>query len=377
MAIIYQKFLPANYVMLMKKGKVVKEGLGLALWYDQRKVTVLQVPATANDEPFSFDDLITEDYQTACVQGQVTFRVTDFRQAVQMADFSFVRKGVDNGAAAIRMFGKRIVGLSKVILMKEVAGRGIRALIKDGDELADRILEELKGRKEIRDLGVEILAFNILCIAARPETRKALEAAAREEILKEQDDAIYLRRNAAIEQERLIKENELNTEIRVIEKEKERAEKEQEVKRRVMTAELEMKKERTDREAKIREAEMEGRLLLEEKESTGRMRIREQEMEEQIRLEERNRQYVVLETENENVRAMQRAEAARAMIQAYENVNVALIEACALAQMDPGALMAKAFLQMGENAGKIGTLNMTPDLLEAITGMAGKAGAGA
>ena len=45
-------------------------------------------------------------------------------------------------------------------------------------------------------------------------TDGALEAAAREEILRQQDDAIYKRRNAAIEQERLVKENELNTEIR-------------------------------------------------------------------------------------------------------------------------------------------------------------------
>ena len=54
------------------------------------------------------------------------------------------------------------------------------------------------------------------------------------------------------------------------------------------------------------------------------------------------------------------------MMKAYENVDVELIEACALARMEPGALMAKAFMELGENAGKIGTLNMTPDLLESM-----------
>ena len=43
--------------------------------------------------------------------------------------------------------------------------------------------------------------------------------------MKQQDDAIYKRRNSAIEQERIIKENELNTEIKIAEKEKEKHEK--------------------------------------------------------------------------------------------------------------------------------------------------------
>ena len=45
-----------------------------------------------------------------------------------------------------------------------------------------------------------------------------MEAATREQILQQQDEAIYKRRNAAIEQERIVKENELNTEIKVAEK---------------------------------------------------------------------------------------------------------------------------------------------------------------
>jgi hypothetical protein len=56
------------------------------------------------------------------------------------------------------------------------------------------------------------------------------------------------------------------------------------------------------------------------------------------------------------------------VMKAYENVDVALIEALALTKMEPGTIMAKAFMEMGENAGKIGTLNMTPDLLETIVG---------
>ena len=44
-----------------------------------------------------------------------------------------------------------------------------------------------------------------------------------------------------------------------------------------------------------------------------------------------------------------------------------LVEACAMAQTDPSTLMAKAFMNIGENADKIGALNLTPDLLQTIT----------
>ena len=50
--------------------------------------------------------------------------------------------------------------------------------------------------------------------------RRALEAEAREALQRESDEAIYARRNAAVEQERRIKESELNTEIAVQEKQR-------------------------------------------------------------------------------------------------------------------------------------------------------------
>ena len=67
----------------------------------------------------------------------------------------------------------------------------------------------------IRALGIEILDLSILAMKPMPETARALEAQAREAILRHADEAIYSRRHAAVEQERAIKENELDTEIAV------------------------------------------------------------------------------------------------------------------------------------------------------------------
>ena len=294
--------------------------------------------------------------------------IDNFDRAYRMADFTYGRNYEDKKNRAMELFCKRINNVIRAVVIRETGKMDVRNIIKNADRMEDLIAEGLKNDETVESLGVRILAINILGIVAKPDTRKALEAAAREQILKEQDDAIYLRRNAAIEQERLIKENELNTEIKVAEKEKEKKEKEQEIKKRLLETELEMELERQEREQEIKGKALESELALEEKEKDRKIKMQQREIEEKIKLENRNKEFVDLEVENEKKRAEEQAYAVAAMMKAYENVNVALIEACALANMDPKALMAKAFMELGENAGKIGTLNMTPDLLETIIG---------
>ncbi len=85
----------------------------------------------------------------------------------------------------------------------------------------ETILGGIRKHPEVEALGLEILGLAILAIRPNADTARALEARAREEILKEADDAIYARRNASVEQERIIKENELSTEIAIENKKRE------------------------------------------------------------------------------------------------------------------------------------------------------------
>ena len=83
------------------------------------------------------------------------------------------------------------------------------------------VLTGLRQSEAVAMLGVAILNLSIVAIKPTPETAKALEAEARERLLREADDAIYARRNNAVEQERTIKENELATEVAVETKQRE------------------------------------------------------------------------------------------------------------------------------------------------------------
>ncbi|WP_026513167.1 SPFH domain-containing protein [Butyrivibrio sp. LB2008] len=386
-----KKFKPTDYVKVIKNGKVIKEGLGLSVFYNNLTTNIMVAPSTAFDGAFAFDDVVTSDYQSVCVQGVTTYMIADYDKAAKMFDFTYQSNNQMEQKIAEQMalLEKRINNIIKAIVIREVSKKDVRTIIRLADEMARTIEEDLTKDESIEKLGVNIAAINILGINPKTETRKALEAAAREQILKEQDDAIYKRRNAAIEQERTIKENEINTEIKVAEKEKEKEEKEQEMKLYVQRCDLDMMKEREEREQEMRmralrsELEMSTekqekefalkemaaakKLQIESKEMLGRIELENNEMLGKIELEKKNGEYTALQTENERIKADQQAYALKALVDAYNNLNVALVEACAMAQTDPSTLMAKAFMNIGENADKIGVLNLTPDLLQTIT----------
>ena len=197
----FKKFNPNEYVMVVKKGQVVKEGLGLSVLFNELSTSIMVVPSTAFDGEFAFDDLVTSDYQSVCVQGVTTFMITDYEKAAKMLDFVYnpqIKMG-DKISDAVESLESRINNIIKAIVIREVSRKDVRAVLHISDEMSKAILESLAGDDSIGKLGVSVVSVNILGITPRPETRKALEAAAREQILKEQDDAIYKRRNAAIE----------------------------------------------------------------------------------------------------------------------------------------------------------------------------------
>ena len=377
----FKKFNPNEYVMVVKKGQVVKEGLGLSVLFNELSTSIMVVPSTAFDGEFAFDDLVTSDYQSVCVQGVTTFMITDYAKAAKMLDFAYTPqvKMSDKIFDAVESLENRINNIIKAIVIREVSRKDVRAVLRISDEMSKAILESLAGDDSIGKLGVSVVSVNILGITPRPETRKALEAAAREQILKEQDDAIYKRRNAAIEQERIIKENEINTEIAVAEKEKEKEEKEQEMKQYVQKCELDMRMEAEEREQQMKLRAMQAELSMESERQEKEYALREmavqkkiqidnQDMAGKIELEKMNKEFTELSAANEKTKADIKAYAAEALVKAYNNINPAILESCAMAQMEPGALMAKAFMNIGENAEKIGSLNMTPDLLQSIVG---------
>lgn len=60
------KFMPSDYVLRYKKGKIIQEGAGLSFFYYVPTTSVVVVPIASADVPFMFEE-VTSDYQTVTV----------------------------------------------------------------------------------------------------------------------------------------------------------------------------------------------------------------------------------------------------------------------------------------------------------------------
>ena len=214
------KFLPSEYVFKYKNGKIVKEGKGLSFIYYVPNTSVVVIPTSSADVPFIFQE-ITNDYQTVSVQGQITYKIADYKRVSEILDYTYDMKKKKYVTEDYKKILQRLVNITKVLTKKSIENMPLKEAIKSSESLANLIREALIDSKEVLNLGIEIIGFSILAISPNKETARALEATAREEILKKADEAIYERRNSSIEQERIVKENELNTEIAIEEKRKE------------------------------------------------------------------------------------------------------------------------------------------------------------
>ena len=166
------------------------------------------------DVPFIFQET-TADFQTVTVQGQVTYRVNDPNRLAGLLNFTLAPNGHGYVSEDPKKLPERILHVVNVLVRAELQKLELRTAIRASDELVNTVKTRLVAAEEIISLGLEVLGLSILAIKPVPETARALEAEAREQMFRESDEAIYARRNAAVEQERAIKENELNTEIAV------------------------------------------------------------------------------------------------------------------------------------------------------------------
>jgi regulator of protease activity HflC (stomatin/prohibitin superfamily) len=326
------KVQPTHYVLQYSGGRVVHEGAGLSFIYFTPAASLVLIPMEGQDAPFIFNE-VTSDFQAVDIQGCITFRVADPKRLSKLVNFtldSSARKYVSDDPIK---FPERIVNQVQVWIRSVIKGMPLKDALLATDSLARRIRQNLQESDLIQSMGIEVLDLAILAIRPAPETARALEADVREKLLQRADEAVYVRRNAAVEQERAIKESELNTEIAV------------ENKKRL-----------------VREAMMDAERAVQEK----RREMRELEVATQVALEEKRKELVELSAGNARKEADARAYGLAAVLRPLAGMDPAVVQSLASVGMEPGQLVAQAFRQLAESAEKIGQLNISPDLLREL-----------
>jgi hypothetical protein len=98
--------------------------------------------------------------------------------------------------------------------------------------------------------------------------------------------------------------------------------------------------------------------------------LRGSQMGADIELEERRKTLVASQAENTRSMAEAEAHRVRAVMAALEHADPRVVQALAAAGMQPGQLIAQAFGGIAEKAERIGQLNVSPELLNALVGNA-------
>jgi hypothetical protein len=326
------KIQPTTYLLQYRKGQVVREGAGLAFFYYSPTTSLVAVPVGSTDVPFIFEET-TADFQAITIQGQVTYRVAEPKKLAGLMNFTLAPNGQSYASEDPQKLPQRVINIIHVLARAELQKLPLRQAIRASEGIVTAVRQGLSGSGEIASLGLEILGLSILAIKPTPETARALEAETREQLLKEADEATYARRNAAVEQERGIKENELNTEIAV-----------------------------ENKKRQIREAQMDAERAVQEKKHL----LEQAEMTAQIELEEKRKSLVALATQNAKAEADTRAYGISTTMQALGTADARIVQALASTGMKPEQLIAVAFQEIAAKADKIGQLNISPELLREL-----------
>lgn len=323
---------PTLHLMQFRGGKLVREGAGQSFFYYAPASTLVAVPMASQDRPFMLE-LVTADFQSVTVQGQVTYRIAEPRRTAAMMDFSLAEDGVSYAGEDAGRLGERVSMQVEVIVQQAVQAMALKQALRASAQIALDARRELAVQPEIAALGLEILGVSILAIKPTPDIARALEAEARESNLQAADDAVYGRRMAAVEHERAIRQNELDTELAVEQKKRQ-----------------------------MREAQMEAKAALLRKENA----LRDEQMAADVELEDRRQELVAVQAQNSRTLATAEAHRVAALVQALAQADPRIVQALASSGMQAPQLIAQAFGNLADKAERIGQLNLSPDLLQSL-----------
>jgi len=326
----FAKFEPNLSVRVIRKGRMVREGQGLAFWFYVPTTSIIKIPLETRNIPFVFEE-ISQDFQTLTIQGDIVYKIADTAKIVDQVNFTIDTRTRQYLSDDPDKIDQRIINIVKTLAKSSVARLSLREALTSVDATTKALKRAAAEDPHLADLGIKVTNVNILSIVPNKETSRALEAETRENILREADDAVYLRRNSAVEQERRIKENELATEVAVEEKKR-----------------------------LIRETQIEGQRSVKEKERV----ILGEELAFKIRQENENTRLVELAMKNRKMEADVRGYALGAVLEPLMKADAGLVRALSALSMNPEQLIAAAFGGLAEHAERIGELNISPELLQ-------------
>jgi hypothetical protein len=290
----YFKGQPTDYILRYAAGSVRAEGMGLAFYYWRFNTQVVAVPTTAMDANFAFNE-ITSNFQEVTLQGQLTYRIREPKRAAELLNLRIDPVNYKYATEDLKALAQKIVNVVRIETRSEVEKRSLAEVLRDSRAIAKEVEQRVREAAVLNPLGVDLFGVFFLSARPTPEVAKALEAEFREGLLRQADEAIYARRGAAVDEERKIKQKELESD----------------------------KALEQQRQALI---DLQGANALKEAENRG----------------------IAMEKE------------------AQYRARSSAVELAVLSGLEPRSLLAIALRELGQNAGKVGNLTITSEMLASL-----------
>lgn len=308
---------PTTHVRHLRNGKLVHDGPGQAFWFRPLTAALSEVPIDDREQPLLFHGR-TLDFQDVTVQATVTYRVADPAVAAARIDFGVDPEAGTWRSTPLEQLGGLLTELAQQHALDLLAGVNLSEALATGmGAVRERIAGGLASEGRLVETGIEVVDVRVVAVRAEPDVERALQTPTRERVQEDADKATYGRRALAVERERAISENELQSQI-----------------------------------ALARRTE----LLVAQQGQNERKRATEQALASRIEAEgHADRQRLISEAQADATRAVgiAEADAEAARLAAYQ-------------ALDAVTVIGLALKELAANLPQIGTLTLTPDLLTPI-----------
>ena len=208
----YYKGEPNSYVLSYRNGKLVQHGAGINFYYMPLTTTLAIVPLASQESQFIFNET-TANFQEVSIQGSLIYRLGDPIELAKRLDFTVHPRTHAYKSEDPQQLVQRVVNSVQAHTRSEVMRRPLELALSEVKDLSSVVFEKVANAPELISLGIVLEGLHFTAVKATPEMQKALEADYRESLHKREDQAIYDRRKAAVDEERKIRESEMNTDV--------------------------------------------------------------------------------------------------------------------------------------------------------------------
>ncbi len=208
----YYKGEPNTYTVSYRGGDIRQHGAGINFWFSPLTTTISAVPLASQESHFVFTET-TRDFQEVSIQGTFTYRIDAPLDLASRLDFTVDSRTRKYRSDDPEKLVQRVINAVQAFTRAEVDRLSLEEALTTVGSLAKIVLHKVTESGDLTSLGVVVEGLHFTSVKATPEMQKALEADFRETLNKRADQAIYDRRKSAVEEERKIRESEMNTDV--------------------------------------------------------------------------------------------------------------------------------------------------------------------